>query len=321
MAAGGDAVKATRRAALAAGMGLVLGATAEAAGDARPAEPSRSWRVLDLAARREVAWKDLVARMAGADAVFLGEQHDDPETHRVEAALLSALHARAGRRLVLALEMLERDAQPALDGYLAGRITEGDFAQSVALWPNYATDYRPLVEYARARRLPVRAANAPRRIARTVSQKGLAALDTLAPEERRLVAEFVSAPADDYWRRFQSTLGGEHGSLDAASLRRFYEAQCLKDDTMAETVAQALGDGAGIVLHVNGAFHSAGGRGIPQRVLWRRPLGGARLLVVALVPVRGDVARAETGTYRGEADVAVLVPDRRPAAAEPKEIP
>ena len=314
MAAGRDAVKATRRAALAAGMGMILGATSDAA-------PSRAWRVIDPAARagaagRDLSWADLVARMAGADAVFLGEQHDDPEAHRVEAALLAALHERAGDRLVLALEMLERDAQPALDEYLAGRIAEGEFSRSVALWPNYAADYRPLVEYARARRVPVRAANAPRRIARTVSEKGLAALDTLAPEERRLVAEFVSAPLDDYWRRFQTALGAGHGTLDAAALRRFYEAQCLKDDTMAETIVRALGEDRRIVLHVNGAFHSDGGRGIPQRVLWRRPLGVTRLLVVAVVPLRGDVARAETGTYKGEADFVVLVPDRRAAASK-----
>lgn len=273
------------------------------------------WRVVEASTGKGVRWRDLAGRLARADVVFVGEQHDDPETHRVEATLLAELHKRVGDRLTLAMEMLERDGQGALDDYLAGRIDEATFGQRATLWKTYATDYRPLVEFARERRLPVWGSNAPQKIVRSVGRDGLLALSALSPQEKGTVAAFVNAPESDaYFQRFAAVMqgdGGAHGmSLDAPALRRIYQAQCLRDDTMAETIAQALGQGR-FVYHVNGSFHSDAGLGTASRVLWRRPLG-TRLLVVKVVPVRGDVAGADLSALRAEADYLIVVPDHRP---------
>ncbi|MDQ2889051.1 MAG: ChaN family lipoprotein [Gemmatimonadota bacterium] len=81
--------------------------------------------------RREVTMPQLLARLASADIVFFGEQHDDPETHRVEFETLKAI-ATLGRPVVLSLEMFERDVQPALDDYLSARITEPEFLAPIA---------------------------------------------------------------------------------------------------------------------------------------------------------------------------------------------
>jgi uncharacterized iron-regulated protein len=49
--------------------------------------------------------------------------------------------------------------------YLAGSIQERDLLRDARPWPNYTNDYRPMVELARSRGLPVICANAPRRYA------------------------------------------------------------------------------------------------------------------------------------------------------------
>jgi len=254
--------------------------------------------------------------------VFVGEEHDDPETHVAERFLLENLHEQRGwgTRLTLAMEMFERDGQAALNDYLAGTTTEADLARSVRLWRNYKTDYRPLVEYAKSRRVPVLGSNAPGGIARDVSKEGVAAVLAKLPEAGKgYVAAFTSAPPDAYFARFCAVIGEGHGgpSLGEEAIRRFYEAQCLKDDTMAETVVQAL-DAGRKVFHVNGSFHSDAGLGIPARVLWRRPLT-SRLAVVKVVPVRAALKDAEPGKYRGEADFLLFVPDRR--SNKPKQAP
>ncbi len=128
---------------------------------------------------------DVVVAMAEADVVFVGEEHDDPVGHYLEAELLQRAYARYGhgpaaRPLALSLEMFERDVQPVLDEYLAGLITEEHFLKSSRPWNNYEGDYRPLVEFARAHRLSVVAANAPRRYVNRVSRLGPASLDTLS---------------------------------------------------------------------------------------------------------------------------------------------
>jgi len=238
----------------------------------------------------------------------LGEQHTDPATHALELSVLEGLHRCAGARLTLGMEMWERDAQPALDSYLRGQTVEAAFLKTARPWSNYRTDYRPLVEYAKANGIPVLASNVPQAIASAVGQRGLAALADAPPGQ---AAVLVQAPHDGAWLRFRAVMGamgGAHGgaAMDAATVGHFYEAQCVRDETMAETIARRLEAApGGLVLHINGQFHSDYGDGIPRRVLWRRPL--ARVVIVSVVPV-ADVKKAPATADRGLADYVVLVP-------------
>ena len=306
----------TRRDLLATGAAGILTTAAVSEASAAPPPESR-WRVYDTTADRSVSWKQMASRLSAADVVFAGEFHDDPQTHRAELALLETLAGSWKQSLTLALEMLERDSQPALDSYLAGTIDEATFAKTARLWPNYATDYRPMVEFARARKIPVLASNAPGPVVKRVGKEGIAkVLATLTDAEKPLIAATVSTPTSDaYEKRFADVMGGAgaHGSdsMEPAMVRRFYEAQCVRDDTMAETITTTL-NGGRKVLHINGSFHSDAGLGTAQRVLWRRPLRTS-IAVVKFVPVKGDVAKADATPFRAEAQFVVFVPDERPA--------
>lgn len=274
-------------------------------------EPNRDWVVRDGRVGREVRWRDLPGKLATANAVFLGEQHDDPETHLVEAALLEAMHEKVNSRLTLAMEMLERDGQSTLDDYLAGKIDEATFTKTTRLWKTYPTDYRPMVEYAKAKKIPVLASNAPQPIVRKVGKEGLsAAMASLTPEEKAQIAATLTIPEGDvYATRFTAIMGQGHGdgkAMPPETIQRFYQAQCVRDDTMAETVAGAVRNGR-TVLHVNGSFHSDAGLGTAARVLWRCPLE-ARIAVVKIVPYKEKI---DWEPLRGEADYLVFVPDRR----------
>lgn len=273
-----------------------------AAGPSASALPAE--RVIDARAGGTVSWAAMVDSLAGADVVFLGEQHDDASTHRLELAVLEGLAAR-GRSVTLALEMFERDVQPLLDRYLAGRATGTELRAGARPWPNYDGDYAPLVEFARARGWPVVASNVPRPIASAVGRGGLAAVDTLSTTGRTYVAAELSCPDDRYRSKFIAEMAGMggHGGADSAAaqamLQRFYQAQCVKDETMGESVAAAVAPGR-VVVHVNGSFHSDERLGTVTRALRRRP--SARALVVSFVPaplaaMLDPVALAARGDY------------------------
>jgi uncharacterized iron-regulated protein len=208
----------------------------------------------------------------------------------MELALLQAI-ARRRSNVVLALEMFERDVQPILNQYLAGAISEETFLKGSRPWPNYAADYRPLVEFARARGWPVVAGNVPRRLASAVSNKGLAAVTQLGDSTRAWAAAEFRCPKDDYFRRFGVAMG-EHpmgsgpppsAAEMAAMTERFYEAQCVKDETMAESIARARRDpSAPLVIHYNGDFHSDFGEGTAERT--RRELPGSKIVIVSAIP-------------------------------------
>jgi uncharacterized iron-regulated protein len=236
----------------------------------------------------------MLADLARADVVFVGEQHDDPNTHRLEAAILDGLRRRSVR-VTVSLEMFERDTQGGVNSYLSGGITEEEFLKSSRPWPRYTTDYRSLVEMARAEGWPVIAANVPRRVASSVAKSGLAALDTLTPVERSWVAADVTCPKDAYFDRFAATMGGHDGpgaktsaEEQRATTERYYFSQCVKDETMAESIAKAhaAAVAAGrkpLVIHVNGAFHSDFALGTASRV--SRRLTNVKVLVVSVLPI------------------------------------
>lgn len=241
-------------------------------------------------------WRDLeglAAEIARHDVAFLGEQHDDKVTHWTQRAILEAVGRRRGD-VILSLEMFERDVQPHLDAYLAGTMTEEAFLKVARPWPNYAADYRPLVEYAKARGWRVIAANVPRKMASGVAMRGLNTVTGLTDSTRAWAAADFTCPKDDYFERFSEVIpqhpqgngpAPTQAELDAITLS-FYHAQCVKDETMAESIvrARAAAGGTPLVIHVNGAFHSDYGDGTAERV--RRRIPNARTLVVSAIPAK-----------------------------------
>lgn len=282
-----------------------------------PAAPLASYvphRVYNSKSKRFTDLEALIHRIANdADVVFLGEFHNDPGTHRLQLAILEGV-ARRRRAAVLALEMFERDVQPQLDAYLRGEIGEADFTGSSRPWGNYTSDYRPLVELARAQQWPVVAGNVPRRLAQVVARRGLAALDSLPAADRAFAAQENLCPRDHYWERFRETMGDMSGhgmQLTPEQLQtmvwRTYEAQCVKDETMGEAIANVLATPNTLVIHANGAFHSDYHLGTVARVRRRAPR--ARVVVVSFVPASDlDAVNGRARRRQGDYIVFTLQP-------------
>ncbi len=262
-------------------------------------------RVVDAASKRISDLEVLLADVARADVVFIGEQHDHVDTHRLELTLLEGL-ARRQRDVIVALEMFARDVQDPLEHFLMGHLSEAEFLAAARPWPRYATDYKPLVDFASARQWPVVAASAPRALVAEVVRGGLEVLRTRSDTERASVARELSCPTDDaYFRRFQEARNGGPVPVQGA-----YLARCLQDETVGETVAQVLTAGASggtrpLVVSINGAFQTAIGQGVVERT--RRRLPDKRLLVIAIVPVENlDAVTTDAGDPR-RADYIVYV--------------
>jgi uncharacterized iron-regulated protein len=248
-------------------------------------------RVYDTRRQAFADFESMLADLARADVVLVGEQHDDPNTHRLESAMLQGL-ARRGVKVTVSLEMFERDVQPDLDRYLGGAIDEQEFLERARPWPRYRTDYRPLIEIAKGQGWPVVAANVPRRHAAAVAKAGLEAVERLGSAERSSVARDIQCPFDGYFDRFADTMKDHPAKADSspaerrAMTERYYFSQCVKDETMAESLAAAFERrpaGAGPIVHFTGAFHSDFGGGTTSRT--RRRIQGGTVAAVSILPV------------------------------------
>lgn len=300
---------------------LVVAILAQSVVSAPPSPPPEyvPQRVYDTRRGAFTDFESMVADLARADAVFVGEQHDDPFTHRLEEALLAGLRRRKIAPTV-SLEMFERDVQGVVDRYLAGTIAEPQFLQESRPWPRYASDYRPLIEMAKHEGWTVVAANLPRRVASAVAKAGEPAIQQMPAADRAMMAAQLECPRDAYFTRFAEAMT-EHspsenkGATSAtapptaeqrATTDRYYWSQCAKDETMAEAVARAVTDRAGKpgpVVHFTGAFHSDFGAGTAERT--RRRLTGRRVAVVSMLPVADLDVVAPSGDDLKRADYLV----------------
>ncbi|HZN40743.1 MAG TPA: ChaN family lipoprotein [Planctomycetota bacterium] len=252
---------------------------------ARPLPPlDAATSVWDTAAAQPLGWSELLDRLAKVDVVFLGETHVDDTTHRVELHVLQELLARRPGKVVLSLEMFERDVQAVLDDYLQGRIDEPAFLAKARPWSNYRTAYRPLVEAAKAVGIPVVAANFPVGLRRKLAQGGKQTVDSLPEAERALMPADIFPASDAYWERVERAVRGHMGGGGAGTPEeRLYDAQNLWDNAMGDSVAKArAAHRECLVLHVAGGFHTAYRDGTVAQ--FRRRCADASCATVAISP-------------------------------------
>src|SRR5690606_29990523 len=100
---------------------------------------------------KKVSYEKMVRTLAKKDIVLFGELHNNPIAHWLQWELSSDLLPKAP--LILGAEMIEADNQRELDAYLAGTIDYKPLDSTARLWGNHKTDYAPLVDFARDKKL------------------------------------------------------------------------------------------------------------------------------------------------------------------------
>jgi len=192
-----------------------------------------------------VTMAEVRAALASVEVVFVGELHNDPVSHHIEQQVLEGWFDTHGHAAALSLEMFSRDVQYIVDEYLSGLITDTHFQQASSPWSNYKTDYRPLVEFAKAHGLPVIAANAPRRYANMVSRNGRTALASLSDQALSYLAPLPYAAASErYEAQWNQVMADAMAAMQAA-----VEASSEGDHAAAEPMPENEGMRHGEMQH------------------------------------------------------------------------
>lgn len=245
------------------------------------------------------------------EVVFLGEQHDDSVAHALQFEIFKAVYEKynTNRKVALSLEMVERDNQIVLDEYLSNLITEKKFLDDSRPWGNYKTDYRPLVELAKEKKLEVVAANAPRRYVNMVSRGGRQTLDGLSKEAKNWLPPLPYAEASEaYTKKFKALMGSSAEAM--MGLDNILSSQSLWDASMAYWVSQNLKKNKNaLVVHLNGAFHTENRLGTVEHLLKYRPK--TKVLVVTM-RYEEDFKNFNKEKHRGLGDFVILTDTKQP---------
>jgi len=257
---------------------------------------------------RQLEATELAELVKDYDVIVFGEYHDNAVLHKLEAEMLINAFAKQ-RKLAVSLEMFERDVQNQLDDYLAGKITEEEFLANSRPWKNYREDYRPLVQFAKNHSLPVLAANIPRPLAAQYAKEG--SLATIADNMKVYLPKFHLTLDGAYREKFIEYMtkspdtGKMPGTADKAAA--YYKAQCLKDDTMAESIAQFQQAHADYkIIHFQGDFHSRYRLGVVEKLQMLNPELAIAVITPVYVEEFGDVPGL-AAKYKDDGDIIIFV--------------
>ncbi|MEO1427528.1 MAG: ChaN family lipoprotein [Cyanobacteria bacterium J06632_19] len=205
-----------------------------------------------------------------ADVVYLGETHDSSKDHQNQLKVIQELYKK-NKKIAIGMEMFQRPFQEVLDQYIAGKITEAELVSKSEYKERWGFDwelYAPILRFAKENKIPVLALNTPREITRKVAKEGI---ENLTDADKKWIPPVTEISLDNIPYRqmvlkaFEQHQSAGHGNSDSAN--RFFLAQVLWDETMADTIAKFINTNQDYqVVVLAGQGHIVYGYGIPSRV-------------------------------------------------------
>jgi uncharacterized iron-regulated protein len=242
--------------------------------------------IWDVAAQRAIGEALLVERLAAHELLLLGEKHDNPDHHRLQARILNALVER-GRRPAVAFEMLSVDVAPALaEALAADPVTPHDLRAAVRWDENHRLAwslYAPVFEAALRARLPISAADLPERWLVSLREEGARGIEREAVE--RLALDEPLPPQTH--RAFAEEIRKAHcDHAPEGHLEKMIDIQRARDAQLARALLEAASAGGDGAVLIAGTGHARTDRGVP--VYLKRWSASARVASVALREVSGE---------------------------------
>ncbi len=252
-----------------------------------------------------------------ARVIYVGESHDQIEHHHIQVRMIQALMAR-GKDVVIGMEMFGRSQQSVLDRWSQGLLTEEEFLKEIQWKTTWGMDYelyKGILDMAKSYHLKVLGLNVPRDLVRKVAENGTAKLSS---EEKKGLPEMDLT--DREHRAYIASIYKGHGEGSARNFGKFYEAQCLWDEAMAESLFEFLrssqAEGKTILVFA-GSGHVAFNFGIPKR-LYRRITVSSKTMVLKAWTEKLDTGSTFTKASSPVADFLWITKPNPPEKKQPR---
>lgn len=233
--------------------------------------------------------------------VYVGESHDNPDAHKIQAQVIAAL-VKAGRKVVVGMEMYTRPIQPVLNEWSTGNMTEEEFIKKSewkTQWGFEYSLYKPIFDVVKDNKLSLVGLNVPRDWVRTVSRQGWDSL----PQEAKDQLPQLFLDNKEHRILFEALIGAEHPLGAAAD--GMYRGQVLWDEGMADTAIKWMQingqDPKTVFVVIAGNGHVMYRQGINYRIERRLKEKG-----ITIVPA--DIEGEKVTVVGGVADYVVGVP-------------
>jgi len=243
--------------------------------------PVGTEEILRLPEGDPINFAQLLNDLNTARVIFVGESHDQIEHHQIQVRMIQDLAAK-GKDVVIGMEMFEKSQQPILDRWSQGLLTEEEFLKEVQWDTTWGMDYelyQGILDEARSRHLKILGLNVSRDLVKEVAENGIL---KLSPEDRKRFPEMDLT--NQQHRAYIASIYKGHEKGSAKDFEYFYEAQCLWDEGMAESLFEFLKSSQAerkTVFAFAGSGHVVFDFGIPNRLYRRIPVSFKTIVLKA----------------------------------------
>ena len=212
-----------------------------------------------------VTFEAMMADLKTVRAIYIGEQHTSKAHHAIQLQVIEEL-AKQEMDLSIGMEMFAVPYQPVLNQWSKGELDRETFLEKIhwyAAWGYPFSLYEDILNFAGTNRIKVAALNIPFHIPPKISIGGI---DNLLPEDKVHLPSNVDISVPEHKAFLEDTFK-KHLVPSMKKFDYFYEAQCVWEDKMAESITQNLGTCRMVVLLGNG--HIIHKFGVPNRAYKR----------------------------------------------------
>jgi uncharacterized iron-regulated protein len=221
---------------------------------------------------------DVIKGVEGRRIIYVGEVHDVFAHHAVQLDVITGIYKK-NHQIAIGMEMFQRPFQKSLDSFISGETGEAEFLKQTEYFNRWGFDYplyKPILDFAKAEKIPVIALNLQKEITGKVSHGGI---DSLSEEEKKEIPPDLDFSDMEYRERLKEIFS-MHNNAGEKNFEFFYQAQILWDETMSHSVDEFMKNNPDRkIVVLAGQGHLRYGSGIPKRTFRRNGQDYAIVLI------------------------------------------
>ncbi|MBI5666047.1 MAG: ChaN family lipoprotein [Nitrospirae bacterium] len=221
---------------------------------------------------------DVIKGVEGRRIIYVGEVHDVFAHHAVQLDIITGVY-KNDPQIAIGMEMFQRPFQKSLDSFISGETGEAEFLKQTEYFNRWGFDYplyKPVLDFAKAEKVPVIALNLQKEITAKVSRGGI---DSLSEEDKKEIPTDLDFSDMEYRERLKEIFS-MHNKSEEKNFEFFYQAQILWDETMSHSVDEFVKNNPGRkIIVLAGQGHLRYGSGIPKRTFRRNGQDYAIVLI------------------------------------------
>ncbi|MDP2754329.1 MAG: ChaN family lipoprotein, partial [Nitrospirota bacterium] len=128
--------------------------------------------VLGIQPRDAIKLDEIIQKISGTPIIYIGERHTNYEEHKIQLDIIMSLFEK-GNKFAVGMEMFQKPFQKVLDDYISGKISEREFLKNSEYFKRWQFDYnlyKEIIEFAKAKNIPIIALNLRSEIIEKVSR-------------------------------------------------------------------------------------------------------------------------------------------------------